>query len=211
MDPVRVPLTVFGPAVAALLLLEGLVALPFLNAFEHPLVLLAALRVLEVAAFVAILRFSGAGLSAVGLPPAKIPRGLWRGALWSLGFGLTVGLCALILYLLGHNPLRLIRSRLPGDPLILSGYILLGGLLAPLAEEIFFRGIVYGFFRRWGILAALLISSLVFVLVHPAAGPTQAIGGVLFAVSYEIERNLAVPITIHALGNLAIFAVSLLS
>jgi hypothetical protein len=39
---------------------------------------------------------------------------------------------------------------------------------------------------------------------------TQLIGGILFAVAYEIEKNLLVPITIHCLGNLAIFILSLL-
>jgi hypothetical protein len=38
---------------------------------------------------------------------------------------------------------------------------------------------------------------------------TQIIGGVLFAVAYELEGSLFVPITIHALGNLAIFGSSL--
>ena len=39
---------------------------------------------------------------------------------------------------------------------------------------------------------------------------TQAIGGVVFAVSYELEKNLLVPITIHCLGNMAIFLLPLL-
>jgi membrane protease YdiL (CAAX protease family) len=34
------------------------------------------------------------------------------------------------------------------------------------------------------------------------------IGGILFAVSYEVEKNLLVPITIHSLGNLAIFTIA---
>jgi hypothetical protein len=37
---------------------------------------------------------------------------------------------------------------------------------------------------------------------------TQVVGGILFAAAYEIEKNLVVPITIHCLGNLAIFALS---
>jgi hypothetical protein len=40
---------------------------------------------------------------------------------------------------------------------------------------------------------------------------TQAVGGILFAVAYEVERSLLVPITIHVLGNLAIFSLSLFS
>ena len=81
----------------------------------------------------------------------------------------------------------------------------------------FFRGVVYGFFRRWGVLTALLISTGIFVLVHLLARPVQgfaivqAIGGVVFAASYELEKNLMVPITIHCLGNMAIFLLPALS
>ena len=75
---------------------------------------------------------------------------------------------------------------------------------------------MYGFLRRWGVLSALLISTAVFVLVHFLVRPVQgfaivqAIGGVVFAASYELEKNLLVPITIHCLGNLAIFLLPVL-
>jgi hypothetical protein len=34
----------------------------------------------------------------------------------------------------------------------------------------------------------------------------QIVGGLLFALSYEVEKNLMVPIIIHMSGNLAIFS-----
>jgi membrane protease YdiL (CAAX protease family) len=37
------------------------------------------------------------------------------------------------------------------------------------------------------------------------------VGGIVFAVAYEVEGSLMVPITIHVLGNMAIFALSLAS
>ncbi|MEJ2731154.1 MAG: CPBP family glutamic-type intramembrane protease, partial [Deltaproteobacteria bacterium] len=59
------------------------------------------------------------------------------------------------------------------------------------------------------------LSTLLFILPHShssglALPITQLIGGILFAISYEIEKNLLVPITIHSLGNLAIFILPLL-
>jgi len=58
------------------------------------------------------------------------------------------------------------------------------------------------------------VSTLTFVLVHPSAFHgiplTQAVGGILFALTYEKERNLMAPITLHVLGNSAIFALSLI-
>ncbi|MBW2319145.1 MAG: CPBP family intramembrane metalloprotease, partial [Deltaproteobacteria bacterium] len=39
---------------------------------------------------------------------------------------------------------------------------------------------------------------------------TQIVGGVIFCVAYEVEGKLMTPITIHVLGNTAIFALSLI-
>jgi membrane protease YdiL (CAAX protease family) len=89
-----------------------------------------------------------------------------------------------------------------------------GGVVSPIAEEVFFRGILYGFLRRWGVLVAVVGSTVIFVLAHPIISGirlTQIVGGLVFAVAYEVEGNLMVPITIHALGNLAIFSLSLVS
>jgi len=88
-----------------------------------------------------------------------------------------------------------------------------GGVIAPIAEEVFFRGILYGFFRRWGVSVAIVLSTFIFVLPHLGSSGLpiiQIIGGVLFALVYETEKNLMVPIMIHALGNMAIFSFSLL-
>ena len=61
---------------------------------------------------------------------------------------------------------------------------------------------------------ALVLSTLIFVFSHASRHTipvTQVIGGILFAVAYEREKNLLVPIMIHVLGNLAIFTLSLIS
>ena len=92
-------------------------------------------------------------------------------------------------------------------------FFLIGGMVGPIAEEVFFRGILYGFFRRWGVLVGLGLSTLIFVLIHLISHlflpVTQVIGGIVFALAYEVEDSLLAPITIHALGNMAIFTLSL--
>ena len=40
---------------------------------------------------------------------------------------------------------------------------------------------------------------------------TQIVGGIVFAIAYEKEKNLMVPVTIHCLGNLAIFSLTFFS
>jgi membrane protease YdiL (CAAX protease family) len=61
---------------------------------------------------------------------------------------------------------------------------------------------------------ALIGTTVIFVLAHAIISRiplTQIVGGIVFAVAYEVEGNLMVPITIHVLGNMAIFALSLAS
>jgi len=105
------------------------------------------------------------------------------------------------------------RVNLSGGMPEIMLFFIVGTLIGPVAEEIFFRGILYGFFRRWGVIAALVITTLLFIFCHPARTGlpiTQAAGGMVFALTYEIEDSLVVPIVIHCLGNLAIFSLGLL-
>jgi membrane protease YdiL (CAAX protease family)/uncharacterized RDD family membrane protein YckC len=95
-----------------------------------------------------------------------------------------------------------------------------GGFLvvvaAPLSEEIFFRGFMYGGLRRrlapW---AAALISGLVFGMLHFTGGgtitvvPPLLLLGVLLALLYERTGSLWPPIILHAVNNgIALIALS---
>ena len=114
---------------------------------------------------------------------------------------------------MGIRLLEKVRIPMPSDFDAVFLLFLVGGLIGPIAEELFFRGIVYGFFRRWGKVAAILSSTFLFVIAHPAlpAIPViQITGGLLFAVAYEMEGTLMVPLSIHILGNMAIYTISLL-
>lgn len=150
-------------------------------------------------------------LRAIGWEPSSWITGLKKGALWSMGFGAIAGIAMLAIYLTGSNPLLMIKQKLPSNSFDLILYILIGGLIAPVAEEVCFRGILYTFFRRWGIIAAIIISTTIFVILHSFQGIpyTQIVGGVVFAIAYETSRNLMVPIFIHCTGNIAIFTLSL--
>ena len=87
-------------------------------------------------------------------------------------------------------------------------------LVAP-GEELVFRGIVQGLFRRaYGPLPAVLIASVLFGAVHYVAltgsgklvyvGVAAALGLVLGTI-YELSGNLTVPILAHGLWNAYLF------
>jgi membrane protease YdiL (CAAX protease family) len=179
---------------------------------SNPLVVTGVARLLELLMMMAILVYSDRGLAAVGVSTTTAARGFSKGLIWAAGFGCVVAGVALVISLWGINPLQLIRIPLPSDPTETLQLFLVGGIVGPVTEELFFRGILYGYFRRWGFFPALFVSTLFFVLLHPikALAVTQTVGGVLFAAAYEIEGNLLVPVTIHALGNLAIFSLAFL-
>jgi membrane protease YdiL (CAAX protease family) len=180
-----------------------------------PLAGVGLARVVEIGFLLALIKFRENRLSIIGLSASQIYRGLKSGLIWAISFGVAAGVVLTISHLAGIEVTALFRMQLPSESSRLITFLLVGALIGPVAEEIFFRGILYGFFRRWGIPAAVLLSTLLFVLPHShstglAIPVTQLIGGILFAVAYEIEKNLLVPITIHSLGNLAIFILSLL-
>lgn len=169
-------------------------------------------RILEVALLMTVVTWSNRGLACIGLSADTLLPGLKRGIVWAAGFGTVAGVGFLILYLFKIRPLDLIGIRLPEELQNIILLFVIGGLIAPVAEEIFFRGVLFGYLRRWGAFVAIAVSTFVFVTLHPAQGIsiTQLVGGIIFAVAYEIEGNLMVPIVIHILGNSAIFAISLI-
>jgi membrane protease YdiL (CAAX protease family) len=209
-----IDLKTLARTVAAVAAVEVGVSVLIAGGRFHPMMLLGTARLLEILLIILMVRLGAGGLESVGLSTLGVPYALERGLLWSAGLGLIAACAWVVLRSGGLQPLRLIRAQLPsgGNDLVLLFAV--GGLLGPVAEELFFRGVLYGFFRRWGAPAAVLLSSLIFVLSHPTGHGlrlTQAVGGILFAVAYEVERNLLVPVTIHVLGNLAIFSLSLIS
>ncbi|MBW2108185.1 MAG: CPBP family intramembrane metalloprotease, partial [Deltaproteobacteria bacterium] len=68
-----------------------------------------------------------------------------------------------------------------------------------------------GYLRHWGVFAAVVGSTALFVGAHGLGARipvTQLVGGIVFALAYETGGSLMVPVTIHVLGNTTIFALS---
>ena len=202
---------------AAVVVIEIIAASVGVLMAANPLVITGAARICQILSIVLVFFATDGNCSAIGIRLSSLKKGLRRGVLWSVCFGLAAALAAVFIYSAGGDVTAFIRGRLPARGWNIVLLFAVGGTVGPIAEEMFFRGVLYGFFRRWGVLPALLISTAIFVLVHilvrPMQGFTiiQAIGGVVFAASYELEKNLMVPITIHCLGNMALFMLPLLS
>lgn len=210
-SPLRIGVVTLSVALGLLVVTEAAAWWLMPRVEMHRLAMLGLTRLFQVAALLlCVFRLEGS-LAAIGWAPADWRPGVIKGAVWSLGFALAAALGMAVIFLAGLNPLLLLKTPLPAGRLELILLFLVGGLVGPLAEEICFRGVLYTFFRRWGVWAALLFSTAIFVALHSVSGipVTQIVGGVVFALAFETSRNLMVPITVHVLGNCAIFALSL--
>ena len=116
--------------------------------------------------------------------------------------------------LLGHPPPepQQVATCVRGLGLRLLGPVVV--LAAPLGEETFFRGFLYGALRRrWSAPAAAIASGLMFGLVHLSGPdflllvPALVVVGVGLALVYERRRSLVAPMVAHALFNLVGYVV----
>ncbi|MFP4531220.1 MAG: CPBP family intramembrane glutamic endopeptidase [Desulfobacterales bacterium] len=196
-----IPLLLCAGAVIAL---EA--AAQWINA--DPLIVTAAIRLIDICLVLGIIYIFYRRISIIGLSRKTAASGIWHGMLWAGGFGGLVLVVSGILYVFGISPLSLIQIQVPENAGRLILFIIIGGVIGPVAEEFVFRGLFYSFLRRWGLLAALIGSTALFVLAHqPAAGipVPQIVGGVVFALSYEASKSLITPMIIHVSGNLSLF------
>lgn len=86
----------------------------------------------------------------------------------------------------------------------LHGVFLSAVIAAPIVEEVIFRGVVLGSFRKifpaW---ASILISAVIFGVYHmnPVAIVYATVMGIIAGVVYEKKQNLLFPIVLHMANN----------
>ncbi|GIR35695.1 MAG: hypothetical protein CM15mP49_10800 [Actinomycetota bacterium] len=93
------------------------------------------------------------------------------------------------------------------SPLGVVAIIITVGLLAPVAEELFFRGLLYGSIRKKETLqspkvivwTSVIISSAIFSAIHfqLLLFPALFVVGMIFALIYERSQRLALAIWAH--------------
>ena len=82
--------------------------------------------------------------------------------------------------------------------------VVLAVVIAPVAEELAFRGYLYAVIKRYfGAVPALILSGILFALIHlnlASFFPLLVLASV-FALAYELSGSLLVPMAMHALFN----------
>jgi len=181
-----------------------------------PGLVISATLVQDAALIVAAIVF--ASMWARGLTPASF--GLRRVAIgpaagWTvLAFIAFWILTAIYISLVGQPDQQELTRDLRDEESLsaLVGYGVLLAFVAPLAEELFFRGFVFGVLReKIGVAWGAIATGVVFGLVHVAGSPIETVGvliilGTLLCVLYLKTGSLLPCIALHAINNAISFA-----
>lgn len=93
---------------------------------------------------------------------------------------------------------------LPATPLGITFLAVATVMLAPLAEEMVFRGVLFSSTaHEWGVVWGVVVSSVVFGLIHflPHAIPPVTVFGMMLALVFLRTRSLWVAVATHAAFN----------
>lgn len=124
----------------------------------------------------------------------------------SLAFGAAVLLSDLAIrpFFAGGWLSLLLSRQTVAEPML---FFLVGCVLGPFAEELFFRGTLYAWLReRMPPAVAIALSSLLFAGLHPGFA-VQFIGGLLFASLFEWRKSIWAGFIVHAAANLGIWLI----
>ncbi len=187
-----------------IVLISELVLLKILNIFLLPILATLTVRIIQIVFLLYIFK------------PNKnnLKQGIKTGLLWSIIFGIIALVLYYVFILIDINLQRHLTITLPQNNVEILLFFITAGFIAPIAEEIFFRGFIYTYFRKYSFILALILSTALFAMPHFQLSTfpiIPIIGGIVFAISYEYSKSLAAPIIIHVSGNLAIFTVSFLN
>ena len=128
--------------------------------------------------------------------------------------GISVGMVAkgvfaianlLVVALTGQQPLTpaTVLWLSPGTPVAARVAVIAElCILIPVAEELFFRGFVFGVLRtRYHLIVALLVTNIWFAAVHLDSVVGAFLFGIVLSLVYECTRSLAAPVVGHATYN----------
>ncbi len=151
-------------------------------------------------------------LKALGLFKEGFKKEFFAGLLLLVPTLIFLGLISQLLNKTGlvDDTFRMVLTKQNSPNLAL--WIILPLCIGAVAEEIFWRGYVFGAFRKkWGVLYAVVLQSILFSVCHGRSFIYFLIFGLWLTIIYEKRKNLISCIIIHAGFNFLIILGILLS
>ncbi len=215
-------ISIYLTATFALAISAGMIAerLAFSDGWQKTLILVVELLVpvLVVAAMVGIAFLRGNSIAALGLLPARAPRLLLGAALaWFL---------FIPFFLLAAASVQLLRNQFDQPPEnqdvveliermerqgahrpLLAAIVVSAVFVAPVFEELVFRGFLFGYLRRrLPAVPAMVLSAVAFTMMHLpiSVWPPIFLLGLFLAWIYERTGSLVASIGVHFCHNAAV-------
>ncbi len=162
----------------------------FLRPFLSAVTTIALIRSAQIISLILFLRIIPGGLEFTGLLQENFYQGIKTGLIWSLIFGIIVAFTGGVLLLTDIKPYKFFHlNDIQGSFIFL---FLTLNFLGPITEEIIFRGIIYSFLKKFGIITAITLSTIIFALFHFSSSSFllfQIAGGFVFALSFEYSKS----------------------
>ncbi len=216
--PFVVALAAFVAAGIAYAVIVAVAGLSAAEAEESPGPLLGATLVQDAlliggAVLLAGLGVRGGAAAALGIRRVRIGPAVG----WALAVLVTYWISTgIVVSIFGDPPEQEITEEIKEETaaLALAGYISVTCLLAPVTEEVFFRGLLFPMLRsRFGVALGVIVSGALFSLVHALGSPPEAlivlfVLGAGLSLLYLRTGSLLPCIGLHALNNAIAFAVT---
>ncbi len=205
---VGLPEILIAIGISILLGAGAVLALSFLELGAVSLLALSQV-VVYAAALAGIL--AAVGFRRLGLASLGFVSTTWKWILIGVGIAflsriLTIAIVPVYILITGDatNPQQgLFEDLLGGSTVQIVLFAAAIALLAPFAEEMFFRGMVFGWLRRWGFWLAAIVSAGLFGAAHGVnfVFPASFALGLLNAYAYEKSGSLWPAVVSHMTFN----------
>lgn len=129
-------------------------------------------------------------------------------AVGSAGAEVVARLRWLVVVAVGTMPFVAASALIMSNPLPRAALVaIISSVVAAVAEEVFFRRLVYGWLERWGVALAIAGSAALFALIHvPVYGvgvlPLDFAAGLIFAWQRRATGGWTAPAATHVIANL---------
>ncbi|HOW59956.1 MAG TPA: CPBP family intramembrane metalloprotease [Candidatus Omnitrophota bacterium] len=202
----------------ALSFLMGIIETVFPKGVSENFFMILHTLIMNLVCFYFMIRFvkhSGGKWQDLGLsiPDSGLFREVWMGIVGYFSvlpvFLISLVILFVIANMLHYEPpahpiVNVFLEEEKRSPLLMVASILLGTLIGPIFEEIFFRGLCYPILKnRWGKFWGMVLSAAFFAGIHYSGFVFWPIFilGIALAYLYEKRRSLIAPMTFHVVNN----------
>jgi len=114
----------------------------------------------------------------------------------------------------GHGSYKPLMDAADGGPFLLMAYAIQLAILAPISEELLFRGWLWSALRNsWGAWPTAIVTGVGWWLPHAGLNSNALISAfpsvVIFGLVREITGSVRAPVILHILFNMRVVIVSL--